>query len=111
MGDCIFCKIINGEIPTDKVYEDENIFAFNDINPVAPVHVLFVPKKHFSSLNEVQDEKILSSLLLAIQKYAKEIGVDKNGYRTVINTNKDAGQVVFHMHVHLISGKKLGRMC
>jgi histidine triad (HIT) family protein len=112
-SDCIFCKIINQEIPSEKVYEDDFVYAFKDINPVAPVHILFVPKKHFSSLNDMSevDESILGKLLLAVKKVAMDKGVDKSGYRTIINTNKDAGQVVFHIHVHLLAGKKLGHMC
>lgn len=110
MEDCLFCKIIKGEIPSSKVYEDEYVYAFKDIEPVAPVHVLIVPKKHISSLNEVseEDEALLGRIFIAIKKIAKELGVESKGYRIINNCGKDAGQTVMHLHFHLIAGTKMG---
>ncbi|OGQ06392.1 MAG: histidine triad nucleotide-binding protein [Deltaproteobacteria bacterium RIFCSPLOWO2_01_44_7] len=112
MSDCIFCKIASGEISCNKVYEDKDIFAFDDINPKGPVHVLFIPKKHYATLNDIpsQDLPIISKIFGVAQKIAKEKGVDQTGYRTLINTNRNSGQVVFHVHWHLIGGKPLGPM-
>ena len=109
MEDCLFCKIIKGEIPSNKVYEDEYVYAFKDIQPVAPVHILIVPKKHISSLNEIsdEDENLLGKIFLAIKKIAKELGVEEKGYRVINNCGKDAGQTVMHLHFHLIAGIKL----
>jgi len=109
---CLFCKIISGEIKSDKVYEDENLIAFKDINPKGPVHILLVPKKHFATLNDIPASEfgLVAKIFQAVQKIAKEQGVAELGYRTLINTNKDAGQEVFHIHWHLIGGKKLGGM-
>lgn len=105
MNDCIFCKIITNEISCDKVYEDENILAFHDINPSAEVHILVIPKKHLSSLNELNydDEKIMGKLMLTIPKIAQKIGL--KGFKTLINTGKDGGQKVFHLHAHILGGK------
>ena len=110
MSECIFCKIVNGDVPCEKIYEDEDIFAFKDINPSAPIHVLFIPKKHFASLNDMNESEVglLGKLLLSIKNVAKDLGVNDSGYRTIINTNKDSGQMVFHVHAHLLGGKKLG---
>lgn len=112
MADCLFCKIVAGQIPCEKVYEDEKILAFKDIHPKGPVHVLFVPKKHFPTLNDIPSGElsIVAKVFAAIQKTAKISGVSETGYRTLINTHKDAGQEVFHVHWHLIGGKKLGGM-
>ena len=103
--DCIFCKIANGIIPTDFVYENDYVAAFKDINPKASTHVLVIPKEHYDSLNEVNDDKILLELLKGVKETAKALNLDN--YRTVINTGKDAGQEVFHIHVHILSGKVL----
>ena len=105
MSDCIFCKIVAGKIPCKKVYEDENILAFHNINPSAEVHILVIPKKHIPSLNELEldDEKIMGKLMLAISKIAKENGL--KGFKTLINTGKEGGQIVFHIHTHILSGK------
>ena len=103
--DCIFCKIANGIIPTDFVYENDYVTAFKDINPKASTHVLVIPKEHFDSLNEVNDDKILLELLKGVKETAKALNLDN--YRTVINTGKGAGQEVFHIHVHILSGKVL----
>lgn len=110
MEDCIFCKIANGDIPSDKVYEDDEILAFKDINPVAPIHILVIPKKHIKSLNEVQDEdyELISKIYKVINKLVKELNIEESGYRVVVNCGKDAGQEVMHLHYHLIAGKKLG---
>ena len=106
---CIFCKIVRKEIPAKIVYEDDDIMAFYDINPQAPIHVLVIPKKHISSLAEVQDEdlQLLGKLLLGASKVAKKLGISEDGYRVVINTNRDAQQTVFHIHVHVIGGRPM----
>ena len=105
MCDCIFCKIANGEFNTEFVYETNNIVVFKDINPVSPVHLLVVPKKHYEDLNKIDDKNLLSEIMETIQKVTKKLNIES--YRTVINTGKEAGQEVFHMHVHIISGRKL----
>lgn len=106
--DCLFCKIINGEIPSNKVYEDEKIYAFKDIDPQAPVHILIIPKKHIDSLDEIDesDSELLSYILLKIKDLAKEFELDK-GYRVVINTKEDGGQSVNHLHFHLLGKRSL----
>jgi len=103
----MFCRIIKGEIPSVKVYEDDTVYAFEDINPQAPVHVLIIPKKHFASLNEMQDEdeQVVGHIFKTAAEIAKTKGINESGYRTVFNTNKDAGQVVFHLHAHLLGGR------
>lgn len=108
MQDCLFCKIIKGEIKSKKVFENEVVFAFEDINPVAPVHILIVPKKHFASLNEIypEDKDIIGEIFLAAKIIAKEKGIDISGYRTVFNTGPDAGQAIHHIHLHLMGGRK-----
>ena len=105
MSDCIFCKIANGEFNTEFVYETENVVVFKDINPVAPVHLLVVPKKHYSNLSEVDDKNLLLELMETVQNVTKKLGIES--FRTVINTGKEAGQEVFHLHIHIISGRKL----
>jgi histidine triad (HIT) family protein len=108
MENCLFCKIINGEIPSEKVYEDEEILAFKDIHPKAPVHILVIPKKHISSAMEIeeQDEALIGKMFTVIKKLAKEFGLE-NGYRIVNNCGSDGGQEVMHLHLHLLGGKKL----
>ena len=105
--DCIFCKIVNKELNSEIVFENENIVGFNDINPVAPYHILFVPKKHIDRLTnaELEDINLLGELIYQAKEYAKKIGLDNSGYRLVLNTGKDAGQAVFHIHLHLIGGR------
>jgi histidine triad (HIT) family protein len=105
MGDCIFCKIARGEIPSKKVYEDGEFFAFHDINPVAPVHFMLIPKLHVASLMEADDSHValLGKMLLLAPKLAKEQGLN-HGFRTVINTGKGGGQEVLHLHIHIIGG-------
>lgn len=109
MEECIFCKIINKAIPASIVYEDEKILAFNDINPKAPIHILLIPKEHFASLNEVPEEKegLLSEILLKARQIAAEQGIARDGYRIVLNTQKDSGQEVFHIHFHLLGGRRM----
>jgi len=108
MEDCLFCKIVKGLIPSKKVYEDEDVYAFNDINPQAPVHVLIVPKRHidrFSSLGD-EDGALAGKMVLASGKIARRMGFGESGYRIVGNCEKDAGQLVFHIHLHLLGGRK-----
>ena len=109
MADTIFGKIIRRDIPADIVYEDDDVLAFRDLNPQAPVHVLFVPKRAIASLDEAQpgDAELLGKLLLAAAAYAREQGLAKDGYRTVINCNEHGGQTVFHLHVHLLAGRRM----
>lgn len=109
VSDCLFCKIINGDIPSKKVYEDEYVYAFEDIAPVAPTHVLFIPKAHISGASEITSENsaLVSKIYEAVAKVAREKGLDKAGFRVVSNCGEDAGQTVFHLHFHLIGGKKL----
>lgn len=111
-SDCIFCKIVAGEIPASKVYEDDQVLAFHDIAPVAPVHVLLIPKKHIAAIQELREEDLglVGSLVAAAQQVAMEKGVAESGYRLLTNSGKDAGQVVFHLHWHLIGGKPLGKL-
>jgi len=108
--DCVFCKIVAGEIPADRVYEDELAVAFKDLNPSAPHHVLIVPREHTASVNEVAEDNraVIGRLLMAAGKAAQKLGIDQSGYRCVINTNQDAGQEVFHVHVHMLGGRKFG---
>ncbi len=107
--DCLFCKIVKGNIPSKKVYEDESVFAFWDIAPMAPVHVLIVPKMHISSVNEVTSENsaVISHIYEVAAQLAKELGVAEDGYRIVTNCGKNAGQTVFHLHFHLLGGTAL----
>ncbi|HRF63598.1 MAG TPA: histidine triad nucleotide-binding protein [Candidatus Competibacter sp.] len=110
MTDCIFCKIAAGEIPATKVYDDGEVLAFRDINPEAPVHLLVIPRRHIATLNDLTeaDAALIGRLYLAAKQVATELGVAENGYRTVINCNRDAGQIVFHVHMHLLAGRELG---
>ena len=104
---CIFCKIVAGEIPSTKVYEDEVCLAFNDLHPQAPTHILVIPKEHFDSLDTAgsKHKETLGHLLLAGASIARDKGFSQDGYRVVINTNEDGGQTVFHLHVHLLGGR------
>jgi len=108
MGDCIFCKIVKGEIPSQKVYEDDSIIAFDDVNPQAPVHVLIIPKRHIDKISSVslEDESLLGRMMLKAKSIAEDKGIDKSGYRIVVNCEKDAGQLVFHVHMHILGGRK-----
>lgn len=109
MSNCLFCRFVSKEIATQVVFEDESCLAFEDIHPKAPVHTLIVPKQHIESLNaaDTQDENLLGHLLLIAQQIARLKGVDDSGYRAVINSGPDAGQSVFHVHVHLLGGRPL----
>ncbi|HEY9132997.1 MAG TPA: histidine triad nucleotide-binding protein [Dyella sp.] len=109
MGDTIFGKIVKREIPADIVYEDDDVLAFRDLNPQAPVHVLFIPKRAIATLDEATDAdaELLGKLLLAAAAYAREQGLAEQGYRTVVNCNTHGGQTVFHLHVHLLAGRQM----
>jgi histidine triad (HIT) family protein len=109
MSDCLFCKIAAGQIPGAIVFEDETLVAFKDINPQAPLHLLIIPKQHIASLNDLSagDDALVGSMFRRAATLAKEHGYDERGYRTVFNTNRDAGQTVFHIHLHLLAGRPL----
>lgn len=106
MSDCLFCKIIKGEIPGKFVYQDARMAAFHDINPKAPVHVLLVPVKHIGSIMDINDgdKELMGELTFGIKKIAQKLGIDKSGYKVVANNGKDAGQLVFHLHYHILGG-------
>lgn len=106
--DCIFCKIVNGEIPCDKVYENELVLAFRDLHPQAPHHILIIPKQHISTINDFNEDNAesFSALGLAAKDIARELGTDENGYRVVVNCNGDGGQTVFHTHMHFMAGRQ-----
>lgn len=108
MSDCLFCKIIAGEIPSEKVYENDLVYAFKDINPQAPLHVLIIPKKHISTTNDLvaDDAETVGQMYLAAKEIAANEGEAENGYRTVMNCGENAHQLVFHMHLHLMAGRK-----
>ena len=107
MDDCLFCKISRGEIPSDKLYEDDDIFVFRDIDPQAPVHFLVIPKQHIQSVDELTEENgaLLGRAFSVIARLCRELGVAANGYRVVTNTGKDGGQSVAHLHVHVLAGR------
>jgi histidine triad (HIT) family protein len=107
---CLFCKIVAGEIPSKRVHEDDELVAFEDIKPEAPVHILIIPRRHVSTLNDVQhgDDALLGSMMRRAAIIAKERGVSESGYRTVMNCNSNAGQTVFHIHLHLLGGRRMG---
>ena len=109
MTDCLFCKIISRQIPGSIVFEDDRVLAFNDINPQAPTHVLIIPKRHIASLNDLtpDDDGIVGELARRAAAIAAERGIAAGGYRTVFNTNRDAGQTVFHIHLHLLGGRPM----
>ena len=108
MSDCLFCKILAGEIPSDKVYEDDKMLVFKDINPQADTHLLAIPRAHIASLNEVTHEhdEIMAHMIKQLPRLAKEQGLN-DGFRTIINTGKGGGQVVYHLHMHLLGGRNL----
>lgn len=110
MCDCIFCKIIDRQIPSNIVYEDDKVLAFHDIHPVAPVHVLVIPKKHIESLNDINSENVeyVSAINLSIPKIAKKLNIFDYGYRVITNILENGGQEVLHLHYHILGGKKLG---
>ncbi len=109
MSDCLFCKIIDGEIPADVVYQNDQVMAFRDINPQAPVHVLLIPKRHIATLNDLnpEDAELIGQLYLAAKQVALDMEVAEKGYRTLINCNEDGGQDVFHIHMHLMAGRRM----
>ncbi len=109
MEDCIFCKIVKGEIPCEKVYEDDKVLSFKDINPGAPNHVLIIPKKHIGSLNEVteEDSMLIAHVFLVAKEIVKKLGIDDTGYRIVSNCGEDGGQTVPHIHFHVLGGRSL----
>ena len=107
MAECIFCQIVEGAIPSRKLYEDDQVIAFDDMNPQARVHVLVVPKRHLVSLDDTQDSDtaLLGQLLIVCAKMARERGIVESGYRVVVNTGREAGQTVFHLHLHMLGGR------
>ncbi|GGD71468.1 histidine triad nucleotide-binding protein [Paenibacillus nasutitermitis] len=107
--DCLFCKIIQGDIPSKKVFENERVLAFHDIQPAAPVHILIIPKKHIPTMNEVTDEDdaLMVELFATARQLAKELNIDESGYRLVNNCNREGGQVVYHLHLHLLGGHQM----
>ncbi|MCY6484253.1 histidine triad nucleotide-binding protein [Clostridium aestuarii] len=109
MEDCIFCKIVKGEIPSKKVYEDDKVLSFEDINPAAPTHILVIPKKHIESLNEITDEdsEIIAHIFKVCKEIAKKLNIQEGGYRIVMNCGKDGGQEVPHIHFHMLGGRNL----
>lgn len=109
MDDCLFCKIISGDIPSDKVFENEFVFAFRDIDPKAPTHILIIPKKHITTLNdlEAEDKELAGDILLTAKELAVSEGIADSGYRTVFNCNMDGGQTVYHIHLHLLGGRQM----
>lgn len=106
MSDCLFCKIVAGDIKPHVVFEDDSLLAFRDISPQAPVHVLIIPKRHIATLNELDEPELAGKLLLTAAKIAQQEGLD-NGYRTVINCNENGGQTVYHLHVHVLGGRQM----
>lgn len=109
MTDCLFCKIRDGEIPADIVFENDDVIAFNDVNPQAPIHIIIIPKKHIPTTNDVKDsdELIMGKLFIAAKNIADEKSVSDEGYRLVVNCNEKAGQTVFHIHMHLLAGRSM----
>ena len=107
---CLFCKIVSGDIPADVIYEDEHVIGFRDINPVAPTHVLVIPRKHISTINDIEeaDVGLVGHMYLAAKKIAAQEGLAESGYRTTMNCLESAGQTVFHIHLHLLGGKSMG---
>jgi len=109
MNDCLFCKIIAGEIPSDTVYENESVFAFRDIEPKAPIHILIIPKEHITTTNDIDEshKTLMGEIILAANIIAEQEGIADSGYRTVFNCNQDGGQAVYHIHLHLLGGRQM----
>ncbi|MCK4704242.1 MAG: histidine triad nucleotide-binding protein [Gammaproteobacteria bacterium] len=109
MSDCLFCKILDGEIPCDRVYENDQVIAFRDVNPQAPTHILVIPRLHISTINDLtaDDKDIVGDMVLAAQTIAKQEGIEESGYRLVMNCNEGAGQTVFHIHLHILGGRRM----
>jgi len=107
MSECLFCKMVSGEIAPDKVYEDDDVLAFRDISPQAPLHVLIIPKEHIATLNDLEERHaaVLGKMYLVVKQIAKQEGVAEDGYRTVMNCNRDGGQAVYHIHLHMLAGR------
>jgi len=112
MTDCIFCKIASGDIPAERIYEDDDILAFPDIHPDARVHVLFIPKRHYATTIEMSEEapELFGAMMKASSAVARDKGIDRSGFRLILNTNADGGQEVFHVHMHLLGGERIGPM-
>jgi len=109
-NDCLFCRILDGTVPSTRVYEDALCYAFDDINPQAPTHVQIIPRKHVATLNDLlaEDEPMVGHLVTVAARIARDRGIAENGYRSVLNCNRGAGQSVFHIHLHLLGGRSLG---
>jgi len=107
MSDCLFCKMVSGEIKPDVVYEDDKVLAFRDIHPQAPLHVLIIPKQHIANLNDLEDKALAGHLLQTSALLAKQQGYADSGYRSILNCNNDGGQTVYHLHLHLLAGRQL----
>ncbi len=107
MSDCLFCKMAAGEITPSVVFEDDDVLAFNDIQPQAPTHILIIPKRHISTLNDADDASLLGKLMQTTAQLAKNLGFSETGYRTVINCNEQGGQAVYHLHIHLLAGRQM----
>ncbi|NLJ78497.1 MAG: histidine triad nucleotide-binding protein [Tissierellia bacterium] len=109
MGDCLFCKIVDGEIPSEILYEDERVLAFKDVNPQAPVHILVIPKEHIESMNDIDESNshVIGDIFAIMRGLAEELGIEKDGYRVVNNCGRFGGQSVSHIHFHLLGGRQL----
>jgi histidine triad (HIT) family protein len=109
MSDCIFCKIVSGDIPGDIVYQNDDVLAFRDLNPQAPTHILVIPKRHVATINDLQDTdaELIGKMYLAAKEIASKEGIDEAGYRTIMNCNAGAGQTVFHIHLHVLGGRQM----
>ena len=109
---CLFCKILEGEIPADAVYQDDKVFAFRDINPQAPVHILVIPREHIPTTNDVEEshKELIGHMVTSAAKIAADEGLADDGYRLILNCNQDAGQTVFHLHLHIMGGRQMGRL-
>ncbi len=107
---CLFCKMVEGDIPVDKVFEDDDLLAFRDINPTAPVHILIIPKKHLGTLNDASeaDQAMLGRIMLVARQIADDEGIAESGYRIAMNNNREGGQAIYHMHMHLLGGRQMG---
>lgn len=107
--DCLFCKLLNGEIPTTFIYEDEKVAAFNDIDPKAPHHILIIPRKHIATLNDIENHEteLIGHMMQTAKKIAADKGIEKTGYRVLMNCNVDGGQSVYHLHLHLLGGRRM----
>lgn len=109
MTDCIFCKIVSGDIPSEKIYEDDDVLAFRDLSPQAPVHALVIPKKHISTINDIEpeDAEVIGKMTLAAKEIARQEGMAEDGYRCVMNCNQHGGQAVYHIHLHVLGKRQM----